>query len=121
LWWSWPQTKLKNDYLAAVRRRFVSTFGPPGSFGIGHVIDHLNGRTSRNENRTTKRTWSVPHQSPVQERIVNEGFQNGHQTVLVASEHGHDGLARTAISAFNSGHLPHRKPINLRNKSQNGK
>lgn len=40
------------------------------------------------------------HQPPVQQRVIDEGFQHGHDTVLVLPKHLHHGVARDPVVAI---------------------
>ena len=40
------------------------------------------------------------HQPPVQQGVIDEGFQHGHDAVLVLPEHLHHGVARDPVVAI---------------------
>ena len=45
------------------------------------------------------------HQPPVQQGVVDEGFQHGHDAVLVFPEHLHHRVARDSVVAIQTGNL----------------
>ena len=47
----------------------------------------------------------VVNEPPVEEGVIDEGLQDGHQGVLVPAEHVHCGLTRASVGSLNASHL----------------
>ena len=45
------------------------------------------------------------HEAPVEEGVVDEGLEDGHEAVLVVPEDAHDGLAGAPVRALDAGDL----------------
>ena len=47
----------------------------------------------------------VVNEPPVEEGVIHEGLQDGHQRVLISAEHVHCGLTRASVGSLNASHL----------------